>query len=405
MNILTKIAWKNMRKSKIIFLTFLQLTSCFVITLIMISSLSVRLIRYTPIKNYIDSNGVFCVFSTPANKDLNKLELEDYIDHNKIKSKLNKVDDILAVNYPMVRYNSKIPNKYPFNQLSYNDSLIKQYTPELSAGKWLSNSKTADNLEVVISKNNYGWKIGDKIPLLFYNIPKYTTKKATIVGILKENAKIPGNLSVNTIDYNDFYMTYSEEIEEKPILLFNADYLCKNKNIIQGIYSSNIITYKSNITNNEQKSNLKTLTKIGSVFTETNSVVNSNSKNYLYSELYNFLPIIIILFGMIMVSTFSFTALTTRKRLKDYAIFYINGLQWKQCYFINLIQSIYISLISIIITLFILIFISNIFKYQIIFNFLSVSSIIIEMMIFYLISTVMPYILIHRNTPKQILTK
>lgn len=405
MRILMKIAWKNMKKSKIVFLSALQLTICFVITVIMVSSLSIRFSRYSPIKDYLNADGLFCLFATPANEDITLQNIWDYLDDTEIQAKLSKVDDVLAVNYPYVYYNSENPDQYRFNKISYNDSLIKCYTPELSEGRWLNVSTNSSELEIVISENNYDWKIGDKIPLLFYNLPDCTIADATIVGILKDESKIPGSLTLNQKDFNDFYMTYSTQIEEIPLIILNSDFLRQNSNICQGEYCANIIKYKAGITDSERKENREILIRHGAVFTEENSIINANSKNYLYSEAYNLLPIIIVLIGMILISTFSFTALTTRKRLKDYSIFYIEGLQWSQCYRINLLQCAYISLLSLIMAFILLIVLKNIISYAIIINFLTLTFIAVEIIIFYIIAFVMPFMLISKNTPKEILTR
>jgi len=405
MGILMKIALKNLRKSKIVFLSTLQLTVCFIVTMIMVSSLSIRFTRYSPIKDYLNSDGVFCLFATPANEDISVQNIWDYLDDTEIQAKLNKVEDVLAVNYPYVFYNSENLDQYDFNKISYNDSLIKCYTPELSEGRWLNVSSDSSELEIVVSENNYSWKVGDKIPLLFYNLPDCTTADATIVGILKEDSKIPGSLTLNQKDFNDFYMTYSTGIEEIPLVILNSDFLRQNSNICQGEYCANIIKYKSGITDNERKENREILTRHGSVFTEDNSVINANSKDYLYSEVYNLLPIIIVLLGMILISTFCFTALTTRKRLKDYSVFYIEGLRWNQCYKINLIQCIYVSIFSILIAFITLIILKNVIHYTLIINFVTLASIAIEIIIFYMIAFVMPFMLISKNTPKEILTR
>ena len=49
--------------------------------------------------------------------------------------------------------------------ISYSDSIIENYAPALSDGRWLHTSADATELEVVISENDYGWKVGDTIPI------------------------------------------------------------------------------------------------------------------------------------------------------------------------------------------------------------------------------------------------
>lgn len=136
--------------------------------------------------------------------------------------------------------------------------------------------------------------------------------------------------------------------------------------------------------------------------------MNANSMAYLYTQVYNLLPIIIVLMLLTIVSSISSSALSTKKRLKDYSIYYICGLRWRQCVFINMIESATLAVISIIISCALLAlsqFTALSDYVKIIWNPISIASLLCIVILYILMSMLMPILIIGKNTPKQILTK
>ena len=66
------------------------------------------------------------------------------------------MDSVMSFGYGNV-VSSK--NEGYSNFLAYPDSLINDFKPELESGDWLDKkTQSDDEIEIVVSKNPYGWK-------------------------------------------------------------------------------------------------------------------------------------------------------------------------------------------------------------------------------------------------------
>ena len=135
---------------------------------------------------------------------------------------------------------------------------------------------------------------------------------------------------------------------------------------------------------------------------------NKNSIEYMSSEIYNLLPIIIVILIMIFVSSISSTALSSYQQLREYAVYYIVGLRWSQCVYINLIKSCLLSAVSAALSAVILVVLpltglaDSVTVIPGAFVFASALFVIIA---YIAVSMIMPAAIFHKNTPKQILTR
>lgn len=407
--IIISTALKNLKREITInVFTILQLAFTFIISIVMVSSIMLRYQYYVPFKDYFQSNGIMTIFGIGANSDTdsNGTNMFHYLKNNEILQYLDGSEDILACN--IVWANDNDNKKYDSTSYSYNDNIINKFTPELQDGRWLKNSSNATEMEVVVSENDQNINVGDTINFEFYNYPDESFHSAKVVGKLKEGAKIPGNNKIIE-NFTDFYIPYNFSVEQKVLFIFSSEYLAKNnKEIIQFLQPSSIIKYSENVSEEQLEKQKNLLSNYGAVFSSSLKKIDKNSKRYLYHDVYNLLPIITMLLILVIVSSISSTALSTRRRLKDYSIYYINGLQWKHCVIINLFQSVFISLISIIISIAcakfiqISIFADNI---KIIWNQYTITTIIAILILYLSVSMIMPAIIIGKNTPKQILTR
>ena len=391
-------------------ITTLQISAVFVITVIMVSAVCVRYRCYTPFRDYFEGNGLFCIFSVEAYTG-NIDKVYDVIeDTNELMSYLHGPEKIVACHH-LSAYAEVNDQICDIQGLSYDDEIIDRYEPELEYGRWISTDKEADMIEAVVSENDYGWNVGDIIQIVMLNTETSVKRDVKIVGILKENTKIPGLFSarIGTDTYNLFYYPYSYEYEGKPLLLFSYSQLAGLENApLQGIYQSNLIRYDDSVSAEEIEQDQRLMSTMGCVFSTDLKELDKNSKDYLHRHIYDLLPIIIVLLILVVVSSISSSALSTRKRLRDYAIYYVTGLQWRQCILINLLQSVIIIISAFILSIVCVAVLrytnlSDMFyiswnKY-ILFSFAGIT-------VFYIIiSMIMPLIMIFNVTPKQILTK
>lgn len=128
-------------------------------------------------------------------------------------------------------------------------------------------------------------------------------------------------------------------------------------------------------------------------------------KNLSFSQFNNLLPILISILIMTLVSAISVSALSTKRQLKNYAVYYICGLKWKQCSLINLVSCTSIAFISIIIAGFCTIVLKNTFFSESVLE-LGILQIFICINISFLyivLSALLPLKIIKNNTPREVL--
>ena len=398
---LLKCAVKNIKRSKLMsVLTICEMTCAVVITLVMVSSVLIRFQYYTPFQDMFEAKGIYCEFTSPANKDAyGQAAAEDYLANNDVFEQLHSPESIAAVNLvscDVVGENGIVAA----NNYSYNDEVIRRFSPKLKSGRWLNESDKADCIECVVSRNEQGWEVGSRISLDLGE----NRCEALVVGVLEENAKIPGVFSVHRTkdDYNNFFTVYSYEVEQLPLMMFSSEYLQK-LGAVQGLFSGCLITYSSSVTDEQLKGDCQLLTGYGCAYSMTLSDLDKNSKLYLYRHVYDMLPMIVVILVLAFVSSVSSAALTTRTRLQDYAVFCICGMRWKQSVLIELLRSVILLAVSLILSVVTVTVITNRFSMSIIWSWISLVSIAAIIAMFLLVSLAAPFFMTAKSTPKQLL--
>ena len=420
--ILLKTAWNDFRKNSIVnIFIILQVAVSLIITAVMISAISVRSQYYTPFRDILTSNGIFIKFSSSPNYDSSQMNIYDYLDNDDILQECPDADHIYAC-HSMFGSIDSFHNGESFTLQSYDDEFIKRYQPELTDGRWLTSDIESNQIEIVVSENDYGVKVGDVLSLTGINYPNSTSFTGKVVGIFQDDSKIIGgglyDYGNSDMNFNSIYYPFNHTIENQIfvlasysaiqnitnhfVLLFDTDY------VVQPIISSVILTYPDNVSKEQIEADKEKLLQYGWANAISLDELNQNSIAYLLEKAEIFLPIIIILFILASVSSISSSALIVRKNLKNYSLYYISGLQWKNCSLVNLLYSI-ISLTIAVVVGFAVLFIlphtrlNDIVK--IIWSPYIIGAFVVLIILQLLISMIMPLIIICKNTPKQILTK
>ena len=395
-------------------LTVLQLAAVIVITVIMVSSVLMRYLYYAPFGDILESNGILCNFSPPANYDAEKRQDPlKYIADDEMKSFIPDIENIISCNYGpgwLVDEDGE-PAETDCAILMYDNDLIERCKPEIESGRWLNTSSDANCIEGVISENDLGIKVGDTIRIACFSLEeKDAYQDIHIVGKLSENTKIAGywrdNSTKNDVNISSLYGTASFAVEQQAVLLLSSEYLSENTTVLQGIFGPALITFPDDYPQEKIEQVRQQLADYNCHSSYMLSEINENSMTYIYEYINNLLPIIIVLLIMVIVSSISSSALSTRRGIKSYAVFYITGLEWKKCALINLIQAVLVLLCSAVISIISLIVLSNAGTgLKLLINSGNVLS-AAAIGVFYIITSMaMPIIMLSRTTPKQIFTR
>jgi hypothetical protein len=308
-----------------------------------------------------------------------------------------------------------------YNFQSYDDFWIEKYQPEMKAGRWLTSSVESNQIEIVVSENDYGIDVGDVITFEGYNYPEGVSFTGKVVGVFADDAKMIGGYlyySSENMDFNSLYYPFNHEVEGQMAILASqtaiqsitadVDLELDVDYVVQPITSNVLITYPEGESEAQIEADKQTLLQYGYADVVSLEEMKANSKAYILEEAELFFPIILVLILLVLISVISSSALTARKNLNNYAVYYVCGLQWKNC----LLVSFFHSLITIVLSLFLSLLVLLLIPYtsfaesiRIIWSNYIVVSFIVLIFIQLFISMLMPTIVIGKNTPKQILTR
>lgn len=407
------------KKAPMNILIIFEMTAAMIVFAVMISSIMIRYTYYEPLEDIFKSKGYYAYLNLEyVNKEKNNFvhgdELGDYI---------GNPQEVISTSEVFILEDSE-GNTEPSRSVcrSYSDEAIRRFLPKLKSGRWLNISDNTDMIEAVISENPFGWKVGDRIQLAFYGNYEGIYHDVEIVGEIEKGTKIFGlNARFDKAhDYNLCYSIYDYDYEEVPLMLFSSEYLDNVEipvdidppaEITQRPLGVHLVVYDDDTSPEimeEGQRMLGEMAEIGMAYTIPFEPIDEGSQLYLYMQVYNLLPVIIAILVLTFVSSVSSTAISTIERLRDYSIFYITGLCWSQCIWINVIQSAIVSIISLAMA-FAGMFVIGLTPLNdtvtIIWSGWIFLAAIGLVMLYMLVSMLMPVIIIRKSSPKEILTR
>ena len=406
---LLKTAFRNLKKSPLMnLLSFLQLVAVLLITGVMVSSLCIRYRMYTPFADYIKSSGYYTVFAMDGANRGNGTGARYWYDGSGELAEELGAKSVLST-YSLLTYGgSWWGDENSPDLLCYDDEIIKRYKPRLKEGRWLSTA--ADEIEAVISDSAYGWHTGDvvQIPITVGNAAdmEMQTFDVRIVGMLDTGAYVYGmnsNFESNNT-YRLLYRAFYPEMERGPVIMFSHSVLNSFEHFSAFITQA-FITYDE--ADFDKDAARQQISSANGGYMVTLEKMYENSRAYLNEELLKLLPIVIVLMILVLVSSVSISALSTRRRLKDYAKYYVVGLRWGQCVLVNLFQSLITAVAAAAVSvavLFIAQYTALADMFMIFWNGWVVLAMIGVTVLYLLFSMIMPTIMLKSVTPKQLLT-
>ncbi|NLZ46575.1 MAG: hypothetical protein GX896_07780 [Clostridiales bacterium] len=374
----------------------LQMTVVFLLVIFMVSAILSRSKYYTPFKDVINQKGFFCDIDTGQIGNIEKLE---------------GFKDIFVTYNTFILFDSEEEqeqsgNRSYFDIKAYDKNVLDRIKPTISRGKWITESESDEFIPAVIIENNYGFDVGDIIELP----QEGKVWKIKITGVLADDSYIFGHYSGGGFepkhDFRDLYSIFNHKYYGNPLcpIVFMKLEDIKSMDMEYYISGSSLITF-NNISDETLKENRQILGKDNYLILG-NETIKTNSEKYIYQQIYLILPIIICIMVITLVSSISVSAISAKKQLKNYAIYYICGSKWKECTLINLISSGISSFISIcisVITIAITQSLGLLKETVLTFNLWHLLFILIILILYLGLSIIMPIRIIGKTTPKNVL--
>lgn len=363
---LYKIAFRDMKRSKGIYgIIIVLLVVAFLVSITLVSAVQVKLKKYSVFSEYLSKDGVF-IESIRLGYSWDGADGWAYSDEDEIREMFPIVEDVLSVEELQISAVEELSK--PVKVWSYSKAVTDALSVKMEEGRWFETSDMDDEtLKAVVTYNKGDVNVGDILTLgneLCEN--KYPVE---VIGVMsnRESLYYTDVLKPNdTDDYRDLYYTYDYEVEEGSILLILADEQIlggKDKGLFEDLNytfgewngigkvmrAGTILTFKDGTTQEEIDECLEKL-KTGSADSITRTVplseMNENSLEYVTKELHDYLPVFISIIVFLLIAAVSANVITTKKQLKNYAIYYTCGLPWKRCARISLHIAVLTAIIS-----------------------------------------------------------
>ena len=314
-------------------LTVLQLAAVLTMTAFAVSAVSLRMSRYTPFKNEFTGGGRLALIGSFAhNGDLSgnfrmintSEEMSAYLGTEVKALGIHMCDAYIAERDDIVIR-------------SADDEVIEQYTPMLSEGGWFESK----GLCAAVTESS-GFHLGDTLTSYYYTADgTQKTLTVTVIAVIKKDAKLAGFSGDNDGPQKDtfelFYRSADEQEGKAVVLLRESD---MPEDMVRSYTGTLLLSYS----NSDEKQITEKLAACGANYSLAMMELDKTSRRYLSEQLYELLPLIVILSIMALVGSISTSTLSTREQLHDYSIFTLCGLRKNGCIMIGLIQS-FISLL------------------------------------------------------------
>lgn len=417
--ILFRTAMRNFGKDPVMnVIGFVQLLAVFLVTTVMVSTISIRYRTYDNIKSILGSKGFYAKFDDfEGAKKPGSGMYENMIYSVDELNSYTRADAVYAVQGAAVSgYLEKPDVNISFSAaLFYDDELLTRCKPVLKSGRWIS--KNSDKLEIVVSEHDQlKWKVGEtySLEIAQVNSPRVVIE-AEIVGIVENSADIFGYNRDRVGNGDTFRFLYNTHNShnigaghlDRPTIISSSEALARLYPEVNAHIISAFFIYDDDKDAWFIKEKSRLAGELSAYVIDDIKYLNENSKVYLREELLTQMPVIVILLILLVISAISVSAIAARRRLKDYAKYYVLGLQWKQCALVSFFQALVTVAAALVVSaaaLFVVDFtplsdvITVIVDMRLI---LALSGILLLYLVF---SMIMPLIMLNSATPKQLLT-
>lgn len=400
---LFKLGLKNIKQNLLMnILTIIQMSVAFVILISIISTIVSRFAFYTPFKEFMNSKGNYYNMINVINPDTGvTLRTTDEIS-NMIEGEKEVIAEytVFLEDIDNEQTDDEILHD---NYISYDDKFAELFTPELESGHWFDFNNSSETVPVVVTNNPYGLKTGDKLFLGLDGIGF----DAEIIGVIKDNTKIIDTSlrPHDKLDFRNLYHDYSLEREGRAtFIMLQKDLI--DKPVIMQLNGNMLITYNDDVSDEQIEQNNQILKKLRVQYFDNAENMKINSLEYIFSQIRTLIPIFISVFILTMVGAISISALSAKRQIKNYAIYYVCGLKWKHCALINCCSSLICISCSFILSLISILIIqqTDLFGRTVIeLGMWQITGCIIVVLIYIILSMILPLQIIGRNTPNQVL--
>ena len=240
---------------------------------------------------------------------------------------------------------------------AYDEALWKCHQPALAAGRWFSDrDKQTEELEVVIAQKggkDGRYQVGDILSAGkelkdWVNEGDDIQISFKVIGIIENGASILGSKLEernSKEDYRTLFWNYYDYYNDGLYLFgIQSDLLrCKHQHAgawVEMMSGECFFSWETEDPEVISSNQAKVMKNATATDTKDYALIRRESKKYIWEQVRMILPILITLCIMTVLSTVCNMAIMVQKSLRNYAVYYINGLSWKKCISIHIFSMI-----------------------------------------------------------------
>lgn len=350
-------AWRELwHHPLMMLLIFVQNVVVFAVTVSMISTIVSRYNTYREISDLVSGNGA--VYTLESYQDYYKNKEGEW--HYSCAYTREEVESGLTDAKVQGCYNWGVGIDGDVQSCSltaYDDALWKCHRPAIAAGRWFSDrDKQTEELEVVIAQKggkDGRYQVGDTLSAEkelrdWVNEGDDTKISFKVIGIIENGASILGSKldeRNSKEDYRTLFWNYYDYYNDGLYLFGIQSDLLRCKHQHAGAWTEKVLgecffsweTEDPKVISSNQEKVMKNATATD---TKDYALIRRESKKYIWEQIRMILPILITLCIMTVLSTVCNMAIMVQKSLRNYAVYYINGLSWKKCISIHIFSMI-----------------------------------------------------------------
>ena len=235
---------------------------------------------------------------------------------------------------------------YEFQSIAkiYPDDIMDIIPPRLEKGNY---PKYNSDFIECLAADGFGLNVGDVLELYDDNQEKYKVK---VCGIISFNQYIYGKgvpgLYENHGDYRDLCYLFTKSSGDKPFFITTQSIAEKFKiNSAFRYDSSIIVNFPENMYDSDTLEQMAY--DYGFEIIGNNDSLYKGSTEYVNEQLYTLMPLSVIILILTIFTAITSSMIIIMKNQKNFAIFCLCGATWRYCSFVNIVNFIFILIISI----------------------------------------------------------
>jgi hypothetical protein len=327
----------------------LQLTVSLVLINMTLGQVNAQRLTLGYFENIAREKGAYFM---PSIEDLLAMRVDtiDTAERYSVLDELTNVKTISAV-YQYAFYTDGNKNNL-FEGYGYDGYISETVKFPLSKGVWYTDLAVEEGIvPVVVSSEKDGLALGQTIPVKIHHpSPGKATVQLKVVGIMRPPPYLLHyTVSGNIISGNDIFERYNESYQGAPLIMFSRDALAEYQDYYYARNNNTLVFFDENISEADYRRNIETLSNRG--FVQTIDKMYILARQEINDNMNAMLPFIICTLSISTVGLVSLTILNTILQRKVFAIYYLCGSKWKNCFYILLAYLLVVTLLSLVLLL------------------------------------------------------